>query len=112
MRVINARHEHQQRLAYLSEFDELTGEMNRFRLTQVLAGTLDETIRHRGSCGFLLLAIDNLARVNEAYGYDIADEVIGAVARRLRAKLRGGDSLAASPATNSASSCAIARLTI
>ena len=93
VRVINARHERQQRLAYLSEFDELTGEMNRFRLTQVLADTLDEANRHRSSCGFLLLAIDNLARVNESYGFDIADEVIGAVARRLRAKLRGGDTL-------------------
>ena len=93
VRVINARHERQERLAYLSEFDELTGEMNRFRLTQVLADTLDEATRHRSSCGFLLLAIDNLARVNESYGFDIADEVIGAVARRLRAKLRGGDTL-------------------
>jgi diguanylate cyclase (GGDEF)-like protein len=93
VRVINARHEHEQRLAYLSEFDELTGEMNRFKLTQVLHSTIEEAVRFRASCGFLLLAIDNLARVNEAYGFDIADEVIGAVARRLRAKLRGGDCL-------------------
>ena len=30
----------------------------------------------RGSCGFLLIAIDNLGRLNEAYGFDVADEVI------------------------------------
>ena len=47
----------------------------------------------RGSCGLLLIAIDNLARLNEAYGFDVADEVIGAVAKRLRAKMRGGDQL-------------------
>ena len=41
----------------------------------------------------MLVAIDNLARINEAYGFDVADEVIGAVAKRLRAKMRGGDQL-------------------
>ena len=55
--------------------------------------TLEEAIRSRQSCGFLLVAIDNLARVNEAYGYDIADEVISAVAKRLRTKMRTEDCL-------------------
>ena len=41
----------------------------------------------------MLVAVDNLARINEAYGFDVADEVIGAVAKRLRAKMRGGDQL-------------------
>jgi len=93
VRVINERHAQQEELAYLSRFDGLTGEVNRWRLTEILAATLDDAIRFRGSCGFLLIAIDNLARVNEAYGYGVADEVIVAVARRLRAKMRGGDVL-------------------
>ena len=41
----------------------------------------------------MLVAVDNLARINEAYGFDVADEAIGAVAKRLRAKMRGGDQL-------------------
>ena len=41
----------------------------------------------------MLVAIDKLARINEAYGFDVADEAIGAVAKRLRAKMRGGDQL-------------------
>ena len=41
----------------------------------------------------MLVAIDNLARINESYGFDVADEAIGAVAKRLRAKMRGGDQL-------------------
>jgi diguanylate cyclase (GGDEF)-like protein len=41
----------------------------------------------------MLVAIDNLARINESYGFDIADEAINAVAKRLRAKMRGGDQL-------------------
>jgi diguanylate cyclase (GGDEF)-like protein len=93
VRVINERHAHEEQLAYLSRFDDLTGEMNRWRLTEMLAKTLDEAVKIRSTCGFLLLAVDNLTRVNEAYGYTVADEVIGAVAKRLRARLRTGDTL-------------------
>jgi diguanylate cyclase (GGDEF)-like protein len=93
VRVINERHAEEERLAYLSRFDGLTGEMNRFHLTEVLEATLQQAVAQRGSCGFMLIAIDNLARINEVYGFDVADEAIGAVAKRLRAKMRGGDQL-------------------
>ena len=67
--------------------------MNRFHLTEVLEATLKQALAQRNSCGFMLVTIDNLARINEAYGFDVADEAIGAVAKRLRAKMRGGDQL-------------------
>jgi diguanylate cyclase (GGDEF)-like protein len=93
VRVINERRAQEERLAYLSRFDGLTGEMNRWHLTEALEQMLDEAVRYRGSCGFLIVAVDNLAHINEVYGFDVADEVIGAIARRLRSKLRGGDVL-------------------
>ncbi|MEA2983020.1 MAG: hypothetical protein QOF09_4843, partial [Alphaproteobacteria bacterium] len=93
VRVINERHDQEERLTYLSRFDGLTGEMNRFHLTEVLETTLKQALAQRNSCGFMLIAIDNLARINESYGFDVADEAIGAVAKRLRAKMRGGDQL-------------------
>jgi diguanylate cyclase (GGDEF)-like protein len=93
VRVVSERHENDQRLAYLSRFDDLTGEMNRWRLTEILGAALDDAIKGRSSCAFLLIAVDNLARINEAYGFGIADEVISAVARRLRSKLRASDAL-------------------
>jgi diguanylate cyclase (GGDEF)-like protein len=93
IRIINERHAQQERLSFLSRYDALTGEMNRWHLTDVLGQTLQDSIRFRTSCGFLLVAIDNLARINEAYGFDVADEVIAAVSKRIRAKMRGGDSL-------------------
>ena len=92
--VINERHEQEQKLSYLSHFDSLTGEIRiAWHLTEVLEATLQQSIAQRGSCGLLLIAIDNLARLNEAYGFDAADQVIGAVAKRLRTKMRGGDHL-------------------
>jgi diguanylate cyclase (GGDEF)-like protein len=91
VRVINDRHRQEERLDYLSRFDALTGEFNRWSLLQVLTSTLDDAIRLRTSCGFLLIAIDELDHLNESYGFMTADEVIAAVGKRIRAKLRGGD---------------------
>jgi len=93
VRIINERHEREQRLAYLSRFDALTGEMNRWHLTEVLESSIDEAVTLRSSCGFLLAAIDNLGRINDAYGFDIADEVIAAVGKRIRSHMRGKDHL-------------------
>ena len=93
IRVINERHDQEERLTYLSRFDGLTGEINRFHLTELLETTLKQAVAQRTSCGFMLVAIDNLARINKSYGFDVADEAIGAVAKRLRAKMRGGDQL-------------------
>jgi diguanylate cyclase (GGDEF)-like protein len=93
VRVINERYEHERRLSYLARCDGLTGELNRHHLTELLEDTLDEAVRLRSSCGFLLVAIDNLARINESYGFDIADQVIGVVAKRLRSRMRGKDTL-------------------
>ena len=93
IRVINERYEHEQRLTFLARYDGLTGELNRHRLTEILEETLDEALRFRSSCGFLLVAIDGLARVNESYGFDIADQVIAAIAKRLRGRMRGKDTL-------------------
>ena len=93
VRVVTERREREERLTYLSRFDGLTGEMNRWHLTELLNKALEESTRFRSSCGFMIVAIDNLARINEAYGFDVADEVIGAVAQRIRAKMRAIDFL-------------------
>ncbi len=93
IRVINDRREHEEHLAYLSRFDPLTGEINRWHLTEQLEKRLEEATRTGTDCSVLLVAIDNLGRINEAYGYEIADEVIGIVARRLRSTMRSDDCL-------------------
>jgi diguanylate cyclase (GGDEF)-like protein len=67
--------------------------MNRHHLTEALESTLAQAVAQRTTCGFMLVAIDKLARLNEAYGFSVADEAINAVAKRLRAKMRGGDQL-------------------
>lgn len=91
VRAIDARHAREQELLKLAKFDPLTGELNRASIIEVLSKTLDETIRFRGSCGFLLAAIDHLGDLNNAYGFEITENVIAEVAKRLRARVRGKD---------------------
>ena len=93
VRTINERHERERWLEQRAKFDPLTGELNRIYLTESLGAALDEAVRFRSSCGFMLVAIDHLGHLNEAYGFDVADEVIAQVGKRIRARLRGKDSL-------------------
>jgi diguanylate cyclase (GGDEF)-like protein len=93
VRVINERYERERRLNYLARHDDLTGELNRYHLTEILEKTLDEAMRFRSSCGFLLVAIDDLARINESYGFETADQMISAVGKRIRSLMRGKDTL-------------------
>ncbi len=93
VRRIDERYERERRLTQLAKFDPLTGELNRSYLTEVLTATVDEVMRFRESCGFLLISIDHLGRLNEAYGFDVTEDVIAQVAKRIRARLRGKDYL-------------------
>jgi diguanylate cyclase (GGDEF)-like protein len=93
VRSIDARHAREQELITLANMDPLTGELNRAQLAEVLGATLEEATRFRTSCGFLLISIDHLGRLNEAYGFDAAENVIAEVAKRLRARLRSKDHL-------------------
>lgn len=70
-----------------------TSVINREHLTGMLSAALQEATRLRNSCGFMIVSIDGLIRINESYGYDIADEVIAAVVSRLQTRMRAEDCL-------------------
>jgi diguanylate cyclase (GGDEF)-like protein len=93
VRIDNERHARDEQLVKLSRNDPLTGELNRTHLVASLAESIEEAVRFRSSCAFMLIGIDHLARINDAFGFDVADAVISEVATRIRARLRGGDVL-------------------
>jgi diguanylate cyclase (GGDEF)-like protein len=93
VRVNNEAHARDEQLLRLSRHDPLTGELNRTHLVASLAEAIEEAARFRASCAFMLIGIDHLARINDAFGFDVADAVISEVATRIRARLRGGDVL-------------------
>jgi diguanylate cyclase (GGDEF)-like protein len=93
IRINNERHARDEQLVRLSQNDPLTGELNRTHLMASLAEIIEEAVRFRTNCAFMLIGIDHLARINDAFGFDLADAVISEVAGRIRARLRGGDVL-------------------
>jgi diguanylate cyclase (GGDEF)-like protein len=93
VRLNNERHARDEQLLKSSRHDPLTGELNRTHLVASLAETIEEVTRFRSTCAFMLIGIDHLARINDAFGFDVADAVIAEVARRIRARLRAGDVL-------------------
>ena len=93
IRVINQRYQKEQRLLYLSRHDELTGHLNRIALTEELSDALSELKEENGCGAFIMVAVRNLTHVNDVYGFDIGDEMIQIVGKRLRAGLREGDAI-------------------
>jgi len=93
VRINDERHARDEELSKLARLDPLTGELNRAHLVAALAETIEETTRFRSTAAFMLVGIDHLARVNDAFGFDVADAVILDIAKRIRARLRGGDVL-------------------
>ncbi len=93
VRFNNECHARDEQLVKLSRHDPLTGELNRTHLIASLAEVIEEAVRFRTNCAFMLIGIDHLSRINDAFGFDVADAVISEVAGRIRARLRGGDVL-------------------
>ena len=93
LRIITDRHWEEQRLLHRSDHDELTGQLNRIRLTEALNATIGRSERTGKPFAFLMASVNNLDVINESFGFDTGDEVISATARLIKSKLRGGDTL-------------------
>ncbi|WP_181701380.1 bifunctional diguanylate cyclase/phosphodiesterase [Chthonobacter albigriseus] len=77
-----------------STHDPVTGIMQRDSLLAALDITLVEMRRDRqGSAGFMVIAIDDLTRINANFGYETGDRIILAVAQRISRRMRNGDTL-------------------
>ncbi len=93
VRVVNDSYGEEQHHLHNSDHDELTGQLNRIRLTEALGATLSHARRTNQSCAFLMVGVNNLSLINETFGYQAGDEVIAQAALILKSKLRGGDTI-------------------
>jgi diguanylate cyclase (GGDEF)-like protein len=94
VRVITERHEKDRQLARSSQFDPLTGVMNRAHLSEHIQRFLALAERNRKPFAVMLVALENLFVLNRTYGYDAGDEVIAGLAKRLNDSLRVNDLVA------------------
>jgi diguanylate cyclase (GGDEF)-like protein len=82
-------------LIHLASHDSLTGLLNRRRLLEELEQELALTRRDPGhEAGLLLLDIDRFKLVNDTLGHNAGDDVLRALARTLRRRLRATDAIA------------------
>lgn len=93
IRVVNESFVAEQAALYGPERDELSSQINRTRLPHALAAAIGRAERRRAPSAFLMIAVNNLAVVNETFGFDIGDEVLAATSNMIKQKLRSGDIL-------------------
>jgi diguanylate cyclase (GGDEF)-like protein len=91
LRLVNARKQHEAKLERLASFDDLTGHFNKLRLEDALQHRLAQCRKTGESGAFLVLGIDHLAKINNAYGYETGDKVLIAIGQRLDHLLRPSD---------------------
>lgn len=80
-----------ERQRYLASHDPLTGLYNRHFLEDVLGREVQRGQRYGHPLGVILLDVDHLKRINDAYGHLAGDEALRWVARHLLRAVRESD---------------------
>lgn len=83
-----------QRLTHYALYDPLTGLANRYLLAEELRRMLLWLGRQGGTVALVYLDLDGFKRINDDYGHEMGDEILAAVARRLRGAVRSDDVVA------------------
>ncbi len=94
VRDVTDRHEFEVRLQHQATHDALTGLPNRELLFDRLDHALARAARHGGAVSVLFLDLDRFKLINDTSGHGVGDQVLVAVAERLRTVVRKGDTLA------------------
>jgi diguanylate cyclase (GGDEF)-like protein/PAS domain S-box-containing protein len=88
------RHTADEALRYRVLHDSLTGLPNRLSFVDSLQEALQRATASGSPVGILFLDLDHFKRINDSIGHHAGDELLRAVAPRLRAHLRPGDVVA------------------
>jgi diguanylate cyclase (GGDEF)-like protein/PAS domain S-box-containing protein len=88
------RHAANEALRHRVLHDPLTGLPNRLSFVDVLGAALSRSAVSGSPVGVLFLDLDNFKLINDSLGHHAGDELLRAVAPRLRSHLRPGDIVA------------------
>ncbi|HXE99753.1 MAG TPA: EAL domain-containing protein [Solirubrobacterales bacterium] len=89
-----AHHQQVTKLRGLAATDALTGLTNHRGFQEVLATELDRARRANLPLALVTMDLDNFKLVNDTHGHPFGDEVLRAVAKKLRGVIRGTDTAA------------------
>ncbi|AKU10422.1 hypothetical protein AzCIB_0517 [Azoarcus sp. CIB] len=86
--------ESEQRFQEMAHHDPLTGLANQLLLTDRIDQGIIRAKRHNTRIGVVMLDLDEFSSINDSYGQDVGDEILKAVAQRLRTIVREQDTVA------------------
>jgi len=91
---ITERKAFEQRLLEQATHDQLTGLPNRFLAFDRLQQLLQSAERHHQHIAIIYIDLDDFKTVNDTLGHAVGDQLLIQVAQRIKAQLRGEDTLA------------------
>jgi len=94
LRYAIERKQAEERLAYLAQYDHLTGLANRTLFRDRLSQALARADRYNEQVALMFLDLDNFKVVNDTLGHDAGDIILQAVAERLKKCVRATDTVA------------------
>jgi len=86
--------EHQKQLEHIAHYDALTGLPNRMLLADRMRQAIAQSQRRERSLAVAYLDLDGFKAINDQHGHDVGDELLIAIAQRMKTALREGDTLA------------------
>lgn len=81
------------RIIRLAYFDPLTGLANRLQALECLDSAIEAARSQQRTMAVLYLDLDNFKRINDTLGHGVGDQLLCAVADRLRRVLRHGETV-------------------
>ena len=94
LRDITERKKLDARIAYMSDYDLLTGLANQSRFTTILDGAIARSLRTGKKCALLYLDLDHFEDINDTRGRLTGDHLLLLVAKRLQGEVRSDTSVA------------------
>ncbi|HEX5685913.1 MAG TPA: PAS-domain containing protein [Ideonella sp.] len=84
----------EERIRYLATHDDLTGLPNRVWFSELLQLAIQRAGRHGRQFAVLFIDLDQFKSINDTLGHGVGDELLRAVAQRLKSCLRSADVVA------------------
>lgn len=91
---VTATKEQQRQLEHSAHYDALTGLPNRVLLADRLRQAMLHSQRRNQALAVVYLDLDGFKSVNDMHGHAVGDELLVALAHRMKSALRDGDTLA------------------
>jgi len=91
--VIHRLWKENRRMAFLSNYDELTGIFNRRGLFNAITHLAHLAQRNENTVGVLMIDIDHFKAINDNFGHQFGDDMLRRVAGSIRKGIRASDVL-------------------